>query len=177
MNRKIWRRGGIATTAAVSALVAAGLVTQTGTRRASQPGHDAGRSPDHVMLTEDDLQWKEGPPSLPRGAQVAMMEGDPSKAGPFTMRVKFPPDYHIPAHTHPAIEHVTVISGTFHMGTGNKLDTSKGKELKHGGFALMAVGTEHFAWTGDQEAVVQLHGMGPWDIYYLDPATDPRNNR
>jgi len=177
MDRKIWLRSGIATAAAASALVAAGLMAQAGNQRERQPGRDAGATPDHIMLNQGDLEWKKGPPSLPAGAEMATLEGDSSRNGPFTIRVKLPADYRIPAHTHPGIEHVTVISGALHMGKGNKLDTSKGKELKRGGFAVMAIGTEHYAWTGDEEAVIQLHGMGPWDIYYLDPSTDPRNNR
>jgi quercetin dioxygenase-like cupin family protein len=182
MDRKIWFRGGVVTAAATASLIAAGFAAQAGQDgrqpdRPGQPGQMHMQDPDHIMLNKDDLQWKKGPPSLPDGAQVAMMEGDPSSSGPFTMRVKLPANYKIPAHTHPGIEHVTVISGTFHMGTGRRLDTSSGTALKPGGFAVMQIGTEHYAWVGDEETVIQLHGIGPWGIDYIDPADDPRNNR
>lgn len=129
--------------------------------------------PQHVLVTPGDLTWQEGPPSLPQGAQFAVVEGDPKKEGLFTMRVKLPAHYRVPAHWHPADEHVTVISGTFHMGTGDVLDTAQGKALPVGSFALMPAQMHHFAWTTD-EAIIQLHGTGPWQINYINPADDPR---
>ena len=95
------------------------------------------------------------------------------QATPFTFRLKLPADYKIPAHWHPAIEHVTVISGTFNMGTGDKLDATKTKALSAGSVAIMPPKTNHFAWT-KEETVVQVHGVGPWGITYVDPADDPR---
>ncbi len=127
----------------------------------------------HVLVTPGDLQWQAGPPSLPAGAQMVVIEGNPTQAGLFTMRVKLPANYRIPAHWHPADEHVTVMSGTFHMGTGDVLDIGKGTVLPAGSFALMPATMHHFAWTTD-ETVVQLHGVGPWKINYLNPADDPR---
>jgi quercetin dioxygenase-like cupin family protein len=89
------------------------------------------------------------------------------------MRLKLPANYRIPAHWHPADEHVTVLSGTFHMGMGDKLDTAKGKALGVGSFALMPAKARHFAYT-NEETIIQLHGMGPWGINYVNPADDPR---
>ena len=128
---------------------------------------------DHVFVTPADLGWQDGPPSLPRDAQFVVIEGDPKKEGLFTMRLKLPADYRIPAHWHPADEHVTVISGGFNMGTGDVLDTTKGHALPTGSFALMPAQMHHFAWTSE-ETVLQLHGVGPWQIHYLNPADDPR---
>ena len=127
----------------------------------------------HAFVTPDDLQWQDGPPSLPAGAQFAIIEGDPTKDGLFTMRVQLPANYRIPAHWHPADEHVTVISGTFHMGAGDMLDVAKGQTLPAGSFALMPAQMHHFAWT-TEPAVIQLHGVGPWQINYLNPTDDPR---
>jgi len=127
----------------------------------------------HVMLTVDDLKWADGPPSLPGGAKFAAMKGDPKNPGLFTMRLKLPDNFKIPAHWHPADEHVTVISGTFYMGMGDKLDLTKGKELAVGSFVVMPAQTHHFAYTKG-ETVVQLHGIGPWGINYVNPADDPR---
>ena len=126
----------------------------------------------HVMVTPNDLTWAEVP-SLPPGAKVAVIEGPMDQATPFTIRLKLPADYTIPAHWHPAIEHVTVISGTFHMGTGDKLDQSATKALSAGSVAIMQPKTNHFAWT-NEDTVVQVHGVGPWAITYVNPADDPR---
>jgi len=127
----------------------------------------------HVFVTPGELSWQDGPPSLPRGAQFAVIEGDPKEEGLFTMRLKLPANYRIPAHWHPADEHVTVISGTFNMGTGNVLDATNGTALPAGSFAVMPAQMHHFAWTSE-ETVLQLHGVGPWQINYLNPADDPR---
>ena len=127
---------------------------------------------DHLMVTEADLKWADVP-SLPPGAKIAVIEGPMNEAKPFTMRLRLPADYRIPAHYHSAIEHVTVISGTFHMGTGDKLDTKVTRALGPGSVAIMQPGTRHFAWT-KEEAVVQVHGVGPWTVTYVNPADDPR---
>jgi quercetin dioxygenase-like cupin family protein len=135
--------------------------------------HDQAASPSHVMAAPGDLKWADGPPSLPAGSKAAVLEGDPAKPGLFTLRLQVPANYRIPAHWHPADEHVTVISGTFYMGMGDKLDESKGKALASGSFAWMPPKTNHFAFT-KTETVIQLHGMGPWGITYVNPADDPR---
>ena len=126
----------------------------------------------HAMVTPDDLKWADIP-SLPPGAKIAVIEGPMNEAVPFTFRLKFPANYEIPAHWHPAIEHVTVISGAFHMGTGDKLDKSKSKPLAAGSVAIMQPKTPHFGWTA-AETVVQVHGVGPWGVTYVNPADDPR---
>ena len=126
----------------------------------------------HMMVTPDELKWADVP-SVPAGAKVAVIEGPINEAGPITFRLKFPADYKLPAHWHPGIEHVTVISGTFHMGAGDKLDASKTKPLSAGSVAIMQPKTHHFAWTKD-ETIVQVHGVGPWAINYVNPADDPR---
>ena len=129
----------------------------------------------HVTLTPDDLKWGDVP-SLPPGAQLAVIEGPLNEAKPFTFRLKFPANYRIPPHSHPAIERVTVLSGTFHLGMGDKADRAGAKALPAGSVAIMQPGTTHFAFT-DQETVVQLNGNGPWSIQYVDPADDPRKKQ
>lgn len=136
---------------------------------------DADPHADHVMMTPADYEWSDGPASLPPGARVMVIEGSPAAEGEFTLRLWFPADYQIPPHFHPGDEHVTVISGTLYMGLGEILDESAAKRLPPGGFAMMKAGTRHFAFTGEEEAVIQLHGIGPWGLTYLDPADDPRN--
>ena len=126
----------------------------------------------HVMMEPKDLTWDDVA-ALPPGAKVAVIEGPLDQATPFTVRFKLPADYKIPAHWHPAIEHVTVLSGTFNMGVGDKLDATKTKALSVGSVAIMPPKTNHFAWT-KEETIVQVHGVGPWGITYVDPTEDPR---
>lgn len=128
----------------------------------------------HVMVQPADLKWA-NVPSLPPGAKVAVIEGPMTEAVPFTARLRFPASYDIPAHWHPAIEHVTVISGTFNMGAG-ELDRSRTMALRPGAVAIMQVGTRHFAWT-KEETEVQIHGVGPWGVNYVNPADDPRKKK
>ena len=127
----------------------------------------------HRMVHAGDLKWQ-AVPSLPKGAQLAAIEGPMNEAVPFTIRLKFPADYRIPAHWHPAVERVTVLSGEFHMGVGDRLDEKKGHPLGVGDVMLLQPKTNHFAYTTTMEAVVQLHGTGPWGITYVNPDDDPR---
>ena len=130
---------------------------------------------EHIMLNEKEIQWKEAPSSLPKGAQIAVIEGDPTKEGPFTMRIKLPANYQIKPHWHPVIEHVTVLEGTFYMGSGEQFDMNTAMMLTENGFATMPQKYIHYAFTKDQESVIQLHGIGPWGITYVNEADDPRN--
>lgn len=135
--------------------------------------HDSG---DFRLNTPDKLEWKEGPASLPRGAKIAVLEGDPGKEGPFVFRVKVPDGYRIPVHTHPKTERVTVISGTFNIGMGDKFDRTATEPMPAGAYGYWESGMKHFVWIKG-ETVVQFHGMGPWTIQYLNPDDDPRNQR
>jgi quercetin dioxygenase-like cupin family protein len=139
-------------------------------------GQSTGTAPDHGFFDLPDIKWADGPASLPAGAKVAMLEGNPAQEGPFTMRLRLPDGFTIQPHWHPAVEHVTVISGTFNLGMGEKFDRSKGRALPAGSFAFMPPGMRHYAWaTG--ETVLQVHGMGPWKINYVNAADDPRNKK
>ena len=112
---------------------------------------------------------------IPPGAKVAVLEGDPGKEVFYTMRVKFPEGlYKIAPHTHPQAEHLTVISGTFNVGMGEKFDQNAGQAIPAGGYFFMPAGMKHFAWTTG-ETVIQLSRASPSAINYLDPADDPRN--
>jgi quercetin dioxygenase-like cupin family protein len=129
----------------------------------------------HKMTLPKDLKW-EAVPSLPKGAQIAVIEGSMSQAAPFTIRLKFPANYRIPPHHHPAVERVTVLSGTFNMGIGEKFDQKATHSLPRGGVMIMQPKTPHFAWNKD-EVVVQLHGTGPWGVTYVNPKDDPRKQQ
>jgi Cupin domain. len=121
----------------------------------------------------NDLNWKAGPPSLPPGAQIAVLEGDPGKPGPFVFRVKAPDGYRIPPHTHPKAERVTVIQGTFKLGMGASFDGSKMTTMPSGTYGMWPPGMKHFVEVKG-ETIVQFHGDGPWVINYINPADDPR---
>jgi hypothetical protein len=129
----------------------------------------------HVFAAPDDLKWGAAPPMLPKGAQLAVLDGDPMKAGaPFTLRLKLPDGYQVPAHSHPTDENVTVLRGTLGAGMGDKLDPGKGQLIRPGGFVRMPQGMNHFAWAKGP-TVIQIHGIGPLAFTYVNPADDPRN--
>jgi anti-sigma factor ChrR (cupin superfamily) len=123
-------------------------------------------------INAKDLKWGPAPAVLPKGAQVAVVSGDPFKDGAYVLRLKMPKGYQIPAHNHPTTENVTVISGNFHIGMGDKLDMKKGIVLTAGGYAEAPAKMNHYAWATDP-TVVQVHGQGPFAITYVDPADDP----
>ena len=126
----------------------------------------------HKVVKPDAIQWGPAPPQLPKGAQVAVLAGDPGKAGLYIIRAKMPDGYSIPAHWHKKAENVTVISGTFNVGMGDKLDKAKGEALGAGGFFLASPKMRHYAWASG-ETVVEVSGIGPFDITYVDPKDDP----
>jgi hypothetical protein len=105
--------------------------------------------------------------------KIAVLEGPLTEAVPFTFRIKFPANFQVPPHWHPAIERVTVLSGTLHLGVGDTFDQANTKALPADSISIMEPNMHHFAWTGE-ETVVQLSGMGPWGITYVNPADDPR---
>lgn len=133
----------------------------------------AGAADDHhAAVQADALKWS-APAAYGKGALFAVVKGDPSKDGMYVVRLKVPAGFKIPAHTHPNDENVTVLSGTFHIGTGDKLDEKKGETVKVGGYSYVAKGMTHYAWFSE-DTVIQLHGIGPQGITYVNPADDPR---
>lgn len=131
---------------------------------------------DHIMIVPDSIKWIDGPASLPPGSKVAVIEGDPSVTGLFTMRAKIPANYKIMPHWHPADEHITVIQGACYMGLGADFVENSASKLAAGGFAVLKKGTHHYFFT-KEECIIQLHGVGPWGITYINPADDPRNKK
>ena len=147
----------------------------------AQPGQEGkdGSAPTctnaaHLLVTPDQVKWGPAPPSLPPGAQMAVLEDDPSKAGaPFTIRVKLPDGYRVPPHWHPTDERIIVLHGTFGMGLGERFDPVAGRKLPVGSYAVAPKGVRHFVWAKG-ETVVQISGMGPIEFNYVNPADDPR---
>jgi hypothetical protein len=122
------------------------------------------------------IRWQEGPASLPAGARMAILEGDPSKEGPFVFRLELPNGYRVLPHTHPKTERITVLSGTFHIGMGDKFDEKAGRTMPAGTYGRWPAGMKHFVWV-QGETVLQFHGWGPWSIQYVHPQDDPRNRK
>lgn len=157
-----------------STLVAVSLTLVAGTAMAQ--GAPSTPSQHAIIVQPDQVSYQPAPASLPAGAELAILEGKPAEAGPFTMRLRLPDGYRIPPHYHPAIEHVTVLEGTFKVGMGEKFDASALTPLATGTFGALAPGTRHFA-QAEGRTVVQVHGVGPWKLIYVNPADDPRNKQ
>lgn len=148
-------------------LIAAALIALAGSASAQEAMKT-------TIVAPEALAWKDVP-ALPKGAQVVVLMGDPTKAGEeFVQRIKLPANYQIAPHTHPYVAIETVLTGTLHVGMGEKMDTQKGEALKAGTFFTMPAKTAHYAWTGNEETVLQLQTKGPGGIDYINAADDPR---
>ena len=126
----------------------------------------------HVLTTPKDLKWGDPPPVFEKGASFTVVSGDPGKEGLYVVRLKMPAGYMINPHWHPTDEHVTVLSGTFAVGMGEKFDKSAMKDLPVGGYVLLPAEMRHYAMA-KSAAIVQVHGMGPFKLTYVNPADDP----
>jgi Domain of unknown function (DUF4437) len=130
----------------------------------------------HILVLADKVQWGPAPPVLPAGAQISVLEGNPSEKGPLTLRLRFPANYDVPPHWHSMTERVTVLSGGLHVGMGDKLDREASQTLEPGGFVLLPAAMHHFAWT-TTPTDVQINLEGPFDIFYVNPADDPQKRQ
>jgi quercetin dioxygenase-like cupin family protein len=118
---------------------------------------------DTILPDSSAIKWTDL--STSPGAKLAVLVGDPKKKGFFVVRVKFPANYTVQPHHHVIDQYETVISGTYYLGTGDKVDTDKGVELAAGSFAKIPANSEHYGWT-KEETVLQISGIGPWGIVY-----------
>jgi quercetin dioxygenase-like cupin family protein len=127
----------------------------------------------HTVVPADAVKWGPAPPSLPPGAEAAVLLGNPAKDGPFVIRLKFPAGFAVPPHRHSKDEFVTVIAGGFGIAAGEALDRAAAKPLAAGSFVHLPAGTPHYA-VATGETIVQINGTGPFDVVYVDPKDDPR---
>jgi len=127
-------------------------------------------TPHHIVVADDAIQWK----PLRPGAEIAVVSGDPDHEGsPFVVRFRYRGKARIPPHWHPVDEHLTILSGTFRLGMGERDDESAATPLLAGAYAFVPAKMAHYAWT-DGDTVVQAHGIGPFMINYVNPADDPK---
>ena len=131
----------------------------------------------HVLQSAKGIAWAPAPPMLPRDAEIAVLSGDPGKPVPFSIRLKFPANYDIPAHSHPGDENVVIVSGALTFGMGDKLvkGAATNKTLTAGGYALMPANMNHFAYAAKPTTII-VYGIGPVEFKYVNPADDPRNS-
>jgi len=148
-----------------------GISFVTLTLAASAFGGPAGNHPaPHAVTAPDQIEWKPfvGPFTW------AILSGDPMKKGsPFVIRIKHPDGVKVPPHWHPIDEHMTVLSGKFHVGTGKTFDEAKTEVFSPGGYMVVPKKVPHFA-VGEGETIVQIHGVGPFTTTFVNPADDPR---
>jgi hypothetical protein len=155
---------------AIFILLPALLLAQTAPAPKKAAAKAAGAAP--VVVTPDKIQWGPAPPVFQPGAQFAVIAGDPGKAGPFVVRLKFPDGYRVMPHWHPTAENVTVLSGDFRVGMGDKFDESALTTLPAHSIAVVPAHHNHYAMAKG-EVEVQVHAMGPFKLTYVNPADDP----
>jgi len=156
----------------LAVLTVLSLLVGSAARGEEKPGHADDK--EHKVVKPDAIKWGPAPPSLPAGSQMAVLVGDPSKPGmPYVLRAKLPDGYTVPPHWHPGDENVTVLKGALLVGKGEKLDRSATEELPAGSFMRMPKTMRHYA-IAKGETILQLHGVGPFSITYVNPADDPR---
>ncbi|HEY2028316.1 MAG TPA: cupin domain-containing protein [Myxococcales bacterium] len=152
---------------AVIGLIAAAPGIGSGSQTAPAKGAKASAE----TVNPADLKWGDAPPVFPKGAQLAVLHGNPFAAGAYALRLRLPDGYKIAPHWHTQDEHLTVLSGAFVLHMGDSMDAN-GHQIASGGYHFLP-GRMHHAALAQGETVVQVHGNGPFDMHYLNPADDP----
>jgi quercetin dioxygenase-like cupin family protein len=163
-SQLIFRRSPVKTIHAVFAVFIAAFIGVAISQEAMAPAH--------IMTSPGEITWGDPPPVFEKGASFAVIAGDPGQSGIYVVRLKMPAGYVIAPHWHPTDEHVTVISGTLALGMGDKLDKASMKSLPAGSYALLPAEMHHYAMA-KTDAIVQVHGAGPFALTYVNPADDP----
>jgi quercetin dioxygenase-like cupin family protein len=130
----------------------------------------------HVMVSGKDVSWGDAPPNLPPGAKLAVIAGDPSKPQAYALRLQLPAGYKVAPHWHPTDENVTVLSGTIALGMGDTFDQAALKDLPTGGYAVVPAQSHHYV-AAKTAVVLQVNGMGPFALNYVNPADDPSKGK
>ena len=122
---------------------------------------------------EGGLTWGPPPPGLPAGSRAAVVSGDPTKPGPFTVRIDMPPNYAIRPHHHPTSEELRLLEGTLHLGHGAKWDEQSMKAVSTDKPVTIGAKQSHFLHAASR-VVLEVRSTGPFAITYVDPKDDPR---
>ncbi|HXE91609.1 MAG TPA: cupin domain-containing protein [Terriglobales bacterium] len=161
-------RLGILTLVTIASVGLLGIGIDMG--KAASPGSSAGSAPAHAMVSPAELKWT----PLFLGLETAVVHGDPAKAGePFVMRVRATRAAEVAAHWHPQDEHVTVLEGSIKLGMGEKYDAKGLQDIAAGSYVFIPRTMRHYVWHGP-DSVIQVHGIGPFQLYFVNPADDPR---
>jgi len=146
------------------------MEARQGTVRAHQPGQDVFRS-----VLSEDIDWKPFA-AFPPSARLAVVIGQPSEAGPYTIRVRVPHGVKVMPHRHPEDRVYTVISGVFYMGLGDQFNPDKLQAYPPGSVIVLPGNTSHFHWAKSSEYITQVTAIGPLGLEYVSAKDDPRNN-
>jgi quercetin dioxygenase-like cupin family protein len=160
----------VAAVTAIAVVPATGTMAEPATTEHSVPPHTT-----HEVTDGGEIEFGPAPDVFPTGAEMAVLQGDPGAEGDlFTVRLRFPDGYVLPPHWHPTDEHVTVVSGTFLVGLGDTFDEAALlPPLEAGDFLTAPANANHFA-TVIGVSEVQVHGVGPFVLTYVNPEDDPR---
>ncbi len=157
-------------------IVLVGVVAFAQQQQQQQVGTSGTAATAPIVVTPGEMNWSPAPDVLPTGAQVAVLSGDPMSSGHFAVRLKMPDGYRIAPHWHPTAENVTVLEGTFQVGMGDRFSDSSLKSLESGSYAQMPEHMNHYAMAKG-ETTVQIEGMGPFQMTYVNASDDPRNKK
>jgi hypothetical protein len=158
-------------------IVAAIAVVLSANALAQQPrGTSGAMKPAAVMVLPSEARWSPAPPSLPAGAEITVLEGDPTQSGPFTLQLRVPDGYKVAPHWHPTDERLTLVKGTLMMGMGDKWMDDDMKEMTPGAFVLLPNHSPHYV-QAKGEAILQVQATGPFDLTYINASDDPRKKQ
>ncbi|HEY6249335.1 MAG TPA: cupin domain-containing protein [Candidatus Angelobacter sp.] len=161
---------------AIVALLGGILVAQTAPKKTAAGAASKAAKPAATVMTPDKINWGDAPPVFQPGAKLAVLSGNPAAAGQFIVRLKFPDGYKVMPHWHPTAENVTVVSGEFHVGMGDKWNDAGMLALPASSFASVPAHHSHYA-VAKGETIVQVSAMGPFKLVYVNPADDPSKKK
>lgn len=119
-----------------------------------------------IQVFDHQIKWRKAAPSLPEGTLISILEGHPKQSGLFTIRLKTPKHMRLAVHQHPGPERVTILQGELYVGFGEKMNTDVATQYKVGDYYVTPSGHDHYVFTKDKEAVIQITGMGPWEVVF-----------
>jgi hypothetical protein len=129
--------------------------------------------PEAVAMTPSEMIWGTQGAFAMAGMEQANLVGNPSKPGPYTLRLKFPAGYKLAPHSHPDYREVTILSGTWYTGYGEKFEDADLKALPAGSFYTEPANLPHFVDVREP-VVIQVSGTGPSRRVFVNPADNAK---